>query len=141
MSFHPAVTARYSALGARFAYVTKGATGKAGERVRFSISGEFARQMSWNDGEYVRLDLDMEAGLGCLVTVQRPGTAVRRITLRTPKSGRMLYEFPRTGEVVTAFPVVNDMSELDVVEVKASDGLVFALPIQATPASDEGGAS
>lgn len=127
MSFQPLKTDCRRSLGARFAYSIRRANKSAGPRLRVSISPELMSKTGWQDGDWLRLEVDAKARLGRLLQVITAGEAVRRVDVPCAATGRGNYELPCTGEVPNYFPAATAMQEMEVVEVKAGE-ITFELP-------------
>lgn len=130
MSFEPIQTDCRRSLGVRMGYVVKQPTPSTGGRLRFSIAPDYVIKMGWKDGEFLRLDVDPENGLARFLTVMALGKAARRLEIRTRSTGRGHFEIPWSGDVPSHFPAVAEMTELNVVETRSGEGLVFELPKQ-----------
>ena len=128
MSFEPIQTDGRRSLGVRLGYTIRKANASAGARMRFSFSPEYVTKMKWQDGEFLRLDVDSRSRQARFVSVLAMGKAARRLEIRTRTTGRGHWELPWTGDVPSFFPIVNEMTELTLVELKSGDGLVFELP-------------
>lgn len=134
MSFAPIQFDGRRSLGVRFGYMTKGAGKRSKARLRFSIAADYVAKMVWRDGESVRLEVDAKAGLARLVTVGGSHKAARRLSVR-PTTGRGQLEYPYSGAAPEFFAAAAEMTELSIHEVKATEGLLFAAPVPATPAT------
>lgn len=127
MSWQPLLSDMRRSLGVRLGYKVKPACAKSGSRLRMSICAEYVKAMRWNDGDIVRVEVDLEGGCGRIATVARSGIGTRRICVRR-STRRGHLEMPWTGSIPTTFPNTGTMTELVFVEAKPEDGLVFELP-------------
>ena len=129
MSFRPVKVSARAAVGVRMGYSThrqKGETKKTAVYLAFSIHPDLVRALKAKEGDVLRLDLDMKAGMARLLPVGSLSPAAKRLHLGT--SGRGDWSISHNGEVAEAFPLVAGMTELSGPHVSTEDGLIFELP-------------
>lgn len=103
---------------------------KSGERLRIYLRPDMAKAMGLKQGDLLRLDGDLTAGLGRLVRVAtKEGQATREVEVR--KSGSGVWLIRRSGLVAEAFPSVAKGKTVELRQARVTaDGLVFELPIR-----------
>lgn len=136
MKFKPLELVARQMPGCELGYAVRKQGGSKALSMEVSIHPEVVRKMGWREGEWLRLDADREEGLGRFLPVQGRGRAARR--LRLGNSGRGAWCLPYNGEAAEVFPLVSGMTDLEVCQLSASEGLIFLLPV--LPAKKKGGA-
>jgi len=129
MSFRPVKVSARAAIGVRMGYSTHRQKGKnKGNCVHlaFSIHPDLVRALKAKDGDVLRLDLDMKAGMARLLPVGSLSPAAKRLHVEV--SGRGDWSISYNGEVAEAFPLVPGMTELSGAHVSAEEGLIYELP-------------
>lgn len=132
MSFRPVKVSARAAVGVRMGYSTRRQKGKdKGNSVHltFSICPDLVRALKAKEGDVLRLDLDMRAGMARLLPVGSLSPAARR--LHVESSGRGDWSISYNGDVAEAFPLVEGMTELIGPHVSSEEGLIFDLPVAA----------
>ncbi|WP_395736320.1 hypothetical protein [Prosthecobacter sp.] len=142
MSFRPLKSVSTVSHGARFGFAIRSKGSGRTPCVAFSICADLVKQLKWQAGIRLRLDIDDETRRGQMVVVGGDDPDGRKLEVLQP-SGRGQWCFPFSGEALQYFEAYEGMYPLDGVQVnttsekKVTGTLSFDLPPAPEPAKED----